>query len=490
MGATACTFRNLRGVLASGSLGVCLMAVSSLADSAMAQPPTCQMAVLDAIATGNFSNATGACTENGQTVNYTCSRTSSQAGACSTSIGQTIDIACSGASLAAGSCNITGACTGNFTPRTGSFVGACGGLTSNVAQIATQAAARAAVQASFVSLGAVDTHIANVRDLLQARLATTGPTPGSAGNVISDSAASTPFASVDSSSNTLDNQLAGLALSYNDPTSLPTTKAPPAPPPLYSWAAWGQGFVDHENYSGSFMGVDIGRNTATGGGIGGVDVTRTGLFSPGDAGVLGILAGDTSAYIRNATGSTANVDGPGVGVYGLYVKGPFSADATFKTDFLSLSQTAPGAPTGVSLNNYTVSGDLSYRNEMGSWWWEPTIGVSDVRTIWGSAAGITDGNDVRVTGGVRWGTGWDWAGVHVLGELSTFLYDDVSITGGTIAAATTPLAPTYQGKVFGQGIGRLTAAITQHWSGYVEVEVRGTTDVFGVGGRIGARYTF
>jgi hypothetical protein len=490
MGATACTFRNLGGVLASGFFGACLIAISSLADPAMAQPPTCQMAALDAIATGSFSNVRGACTENGQTVNYTCSRASSQAGSCSTSSGQTINIACSNASLEAGSCNITGACTGTFTPSTRSFAGACSGLTSNVAQLATQAAARAAVQASFVSLGAVDTHITNVRDFLQARLTPTGPTLGSAGDVVSGNAVDTPFASMDSSSKAVDNELAGLALSYNNPTSLPTTKAPPAPPPLYSWAAWGQGFVDHENYSGSFMGVDVGRNTTTGGGIGGVDVTRTGLFSAGDAGVLGILAGDTSAYIRNATGSTANVDGPGVGVYGLYVKGPFSADATFKTDFLSLSQTVPGAPTGVNLNNYAVSGDLNYKNEMGSWWWEPTIGVSDVRTIWGTGAGISDGNDVRVTGGVRWGTGWDWAGVHFLGVLSTFLYDDVSITGGSITTAVAPSAPTYQGKVFGQGIGKLAATINQHWSAYIEVEVRGTTDVFGVAGRIGARYTF
>jgi hypothetical protein len=490
MSATACTFRNLGSVLASGFFGVCLIVISSLANPAMAQAPTCQMAALDTIATGGFRNTTGICTESGQTVNYACSRTSSQVGSCSTSTGQTVDIACSGASLEGGSCNITGACTGTFTPRTGRFVGACGGLTSNVAQVATQAAARAAVEASFASLGAVDTHITNVRDSLQARLATTEPTLGSAGNVISDNAASTPFASVNSSFNTVDNQLAGLALAYNDPTTLLTTKAPPAAAPLYSWAAWGQGFVDHENYSGSFLGVDVGRNTTTGGGIGGVDVTRTGLFSAGDAGVLGILAGDTSAYVRNATGSTANVDGPGVGVYGLYVKGPFSADATFKTDFLSLSQTAPGAPTGVNLNNYTASGDLNYKNEMGLWWWEPTIGVSDVRTIWGSGAGITDGNDVRVTGGVRWGTGWDWAGLHFLGVLSTFLYDDVSITGGSIATAVAPSAPTYQGKVFGQGIGKLAATINQHWSAYVEVEVRGTTDVFGVGGRIGARYTF
>jgi hypothetical protein len=137
---------------------------------------------------------------------------------------------------------------------------------------------------------------------------------------------------------------------------------------------------------------------------------------------------------------------------------------------------------------------VNYKQNMGTWWFQPTAGVSYTRTVWNSessADGFTDGTDVRVLGGVRFGSGFDWAGIHFDQSLTVLAYDDVVISGGTLAVATgSPLAPTDEGKIFGQLIGRLEAQLPRNWSVNVEGEFRGSTDVYGVAGRVGATYTF
>ena len=102
---------------------------------------------------------------------------------------------------------------------------------------------------------------------------------------------------------------------------------------------------------------------------------------------------------------------------------------------------------------------------------------------------MTNGTDTRITGGMRWGTGWQWSGLQFNGTLSTFLYDDVIISGGTLVNAISPLTPTDAGKIFGQLIGKLETNING-WSGYLEGEVRGTSNVVAVGARVGVRYSF
>jgi len=448
--------------------------VTFISTQASAQAASCTSVESQAIA-NQQGNISGSCTQSGLTINYSCSYNNS---------------------TSTETCNISGPCSGTVT-------GNSSGISSNnvVCQsAAAQSAGRAAVQASQISLGAVNTHITNVRDSIQQRLFTPVGRPlGFAGEATSNETPDSPFARVDASFNTLDDGLRGL-FAYADPKSPIPMKAPPAPPPpTYSWAGWAQGFVDYESryQNQTLAGSPIGRDTTTGGGIGGVDVTRIGLTSAQDAGVLGLLGGDTSAFVRNADGTTALVDGPSIGVYGVYVNGGFSVDGTFKADFLGISEGAAGMIlTNLRLTNYTESGDISYKREMGSWWYEPTVGVSNTNTVWDNAAlamamNLTNGDDVRVTGGVRWGTGWDAAGVHYEGTLSTLLYDDVIITGGTVATAIgVPLAPTGEGLIFGQLIGKLEAQWTRNWSGYVEGEVRGSDNIIGVAGRVGVRYTF
>jgi hypothetical protein len=384
-----------------------------------------------------------------------------------------------GPALAQASClpDRTTTCTGPFA--------------TTASALLFQSLGHIAQQTSQVSLAAVQTQITSIRDSVQRRL-TFMPRPiGFAGEVAEDRVDSA-FKAIDASLNTLDNAPAPLA--YTDSKSPTVTKAPPPTPPRISYAAWAQGFVDYENRTGTFLGTNIGRSTLTGGVMGGVDATVLNLTSATDAGVVGVLTGDTTASVHNGDGSTARINGPSVGAYGVYIKGGFSIDGTFKVDFLHLAQDTAGIDTPLALNNYTGSGNVSYKNEAGPWWWEPTAGASYTRTVWdgGSKAafGLSDGTDVRVTGGVRWGTGWDWAGMHFDGTLSTFLYDDVIISGATVSTAIAPLAPTDAGKIFGQLIGKFEAKITQNFSAYLEGEVRGRQDVIGTAGRLGVRYTF
>lgn len=406
-------------------------------------------------------------------------------------------------------CTFTGACTGSITvPNPGQFTNnntTClggGTVITGAGPFATTASAflfqslgRIAQQTSQISLQAVQTQITGIRDSVQRRLRSTPRAIGFAGDIAKDRIDSS-FKAIDASLNTLDDSLAAFA--YTDSKSTIVTKAVPssaAPtPPRISYAAWAQGFVDYENRTGTFLGTDVGRNTLTGGVMGGVDATVLNLTSATDAGVVGVLTGDTTASVHNADGSTARMNGPSVGAYGVYINGGFSIDGTFKVDFLHLAEDTAGFDTPLALNNYTGAGNVSYKNEVGSWWWEPTIGANYIRTVWDGSSkatfGLTDGTDVRVTAGIRWGTEWDWASMHFDGTLSTFLYDDVIISGGTVSTVIAPLAPTDAGKIFGQLIGKLEAKITQNFSAYLEGEVRGGHDVIGTAGRLGVRYTF
>jgi hypothetical protein len=289
------------------------------------------------------------------------------------------------------------------------------------------------------------------------------------------------------------------ALGYNgEPDNPKSPIAVKAPPPQQvtsvSHSAWAQGFADYENRTGTFDGIDIGRNTLIVGGLAAADVTVQGVTSASDALVFGLLTGDVAANVRNADGSTARVDGPSLGAYAAYVNGPWSADGTFKTDFFDLSENSFGALAALRLNNYVATGNLNYKLEFGSWWFQPTVGSTYTRTVWSEASkafGMDDGTDVRVQGGARIGSAFDWSGVHFNESLTLLAYDDVIIEGGTLAVAVgVPLAPTDEGKIFGQAIGRLEAQLNNDWSLNVEGEVRGRTDVYGVAGRIGATYTF
>jgi hypothetical protein len=294
-----------------------------------------------------------------------------------------------------------------------------------------------------------------------------------------------------------DSAMLGFSSDAKSVSKSPVFKAMPQQPAVRTvkYALWGQGFGDIEWRSADVGGVDLGRTTTTVGGVGGADMTVTNIFSPTDAVVLGVLGGVTSARVKNNDGSTARVEGPGVGTYGIYVNGGFSADTTFKVDFFSLNRSTAGLPDiDVHLTNFIISDNLNYKFDVMTWWVEPTVGASYTATVWDNASkffGFEDGHTWRLQGGVRVGTTLDWNGVKVEPTLTGMAYSDVEIRGGTVAAAAGgTLVPTDEGKVFGQGIAKLNFVWNPNFSSYVEGEVRGREGVLGTAGRLGLRYTF
>jgi hypothetical protein len=370
-----------------------------------------------------------------------------------------------------GNCTVTG------STITGSF-SASPGCASSAAAIATLG--QSAQNVSQIGIGAVHSMITGVRDSLQR------------GKNTSPVALRYSWDGGDEE-----------AMNYSSSKGMsksPVFKAMPKQQPqmlrTVTYGIWGQGFGDVEWRSGTFAGADIGRTTTTAGGIGGADVIVTNVFSATDAVVFGALGGFTSARVKNADGSTAIVEGPGVGAYAIYVNGGFSTDATFKVDFFELNRSTGGLPDlNLGLTNFTTAYNLNYKFDLKPWWWEPTVGFSYSNLVWDNASkalGFENGHTIRVQGGIRTGTSFDWNGVTVEPTLTAMAYSDVEISGGTIAvAAGTPaLAPTDEGKVFGQGIAKVNFIWNKNFSSYLEGEVRGRDSVLGAAGRLGLRYAF
>lgn len=354
------------------------------------------------------------------------------------------------------------------------------------AELFLQSLGYIAQQTSQAGLTGIQQQIWSIEDRLQSRRSATASQPM---GFAEEAPAADPV---------IDSAFAALGYSGEprDPKNPIVVKAPqpPARPSPFSYSAWTQGFVDYEDRTGWYAGVDIGRDTLIGGGLAGADVTVQGVTSASDALVVGLVTGDVTADVRNADGLTAHVEGPSAGAYGAYVNGGFSIDGTFKTDFFDLTETAAGVVTPLGLNNYVAVGNVNYKEDLGTWWFQPTAGANYTSTVWDGASkafGMDDGTDLRVQGGARFGSGFDWNGVHFNETLTLLAYDDVIISGGTLAVATSvPLAPTDEGKIFGQAIGKLEAQLTNNWSVNVEGELRGRSDVYGIAGRLGVTYFF
>ena len=399
---------------------------------------------------------------------------------------------------ATASCNsVTNTCTltcnGNSATSTISFSNlvaaaqsACGGggggaaAASSAGGQALVTSGQVAVQSSRVGVTAVQSQITGIRDRIQQKGTASSRPLGFAG----EPEAYEPVNPVNS---------AFAALGY---TKAPVYKAPPPPPaPSVTFATWAQGFGDYETRSITSNGIDFGRTTRTYGGIAGIDATIPHIFSASDAYVIGILGGETVSRISNADGSSTRVSGPSVGIYTVYVNGGFSTDSVTKVDFFNLnSVSALGIGTPLGMNVYTSAYNVNYKIQMNTWWVEPTAGVSYTVNVWDSAShaiGMTDGRQWRGQAGVRTGTSFDWNGARVEPTLTGLLYDDFFISGNTIVTAgALPGAPTDEGYIFGQLIGKVNFDWGRGLSSYVEGEVRGREHVFGAAGRVGMRYVF
>lgn len=403
--------------------------------------------------------------------------------------GGTLTSTCVGTNPGTLTCNsISGACTFSspscssgvsFNPLTESegaiasrFQQACGSRSQRtfIAQ-----AGLVAQETTRVGTVAVQTHMQSVRD--QIRRGQTAPGAGAV-----------PFAA--ETAQLADSRRAPWdALAY-DAKSPMATKAPPPPrAPTTLVAAWAQGFADYERRTGTFTGVDIGRRTETLGGIAGIDATFAAL---GHSWTFGLFGGYTDAHVRNADGTSADVRAPSVGVYAIYMQGGWTFDSLAKIDFVDLDTTAV-AFSNLGLTNTVVAGNASYRFDYSPWWFEPTTGITVTWLNWDSAAvalGFVDGHQVRLQAGLRTGNRFAWGTIRVEPVFALFVYGDVVVEGGTLSSAVSPLVPTDEGKAFGQFIAKLNFDYGRGLSSYLEGEVRGRHDVFGIAGRAGFRYTF
>jgi hypothetical protein len=280
----------------------------------------------------------------------------------------------------------------------------------------------------------------------------------------------------------------------------PVLKAPPKAPAdalSIKYSTWAVGFYDNERRDETVAGVDVGRRTATTGGIGGAYAIISGLnlpFSqPNDVIVLSAFGGETTSSLHNNIGTSTRVTGPGLGLTAIWMRGGFSADSTFKVDFFSISPSTL-APTQLQMTAYNSITNLNYRIDLGTWWAEPTGGVGYTDTQWDSATqalGFVNGHQVRLTGGSRFGTSWNWNGVRVDPVVGLFVYDDVVVKGGTfVTAVANPLVRTDEGKLFGQATGKLGFDWGRGLSSYIEGEVRGREGVLGVASRLGLTYAW
>jgi hypothetical protein len=281
----------------------------------------------------------------------------------------------------------------------------------------------------------------------------------------------------------------------------PLYKAPPAAPAVAagpSWATWVEGVGDWERRS-ALDANDIGRTQSTYGVHAGFDGTWKNAWLPGDYVVAGVVTNWTSTRI-NLTGSptTLRLEGPGVGLYSMYINGPFSADLVGKLDFLNLKEDFAGlAPNGsIDVTNAGLSGNVQYKNKIGSSGFvEPTMGFSFTRTMFGDNAalmGLQDGSTLRLQAGARFGAAFDVNGISVEPTLALLIYSNVIADGTTVATVPVPvpITPTDQGLVRGEVDPELNLDFNNGYSAYVRGSLRFGSELFGGSAKVGLRKQF
>jgi Autotransporter beta-domain len=278
----------------------------------------------------------------------------------------------------------------------------------------------------------------------------------------------------------------------------PVYKAPPATTAGPAWAAWVEGLGDWEK-RGPLNANDVGRTQDTYGVHAGFDGTWQNTWLPGDFVVAGLVTNWTSTRI-NLTGSPASLrlEGPGVGLYSMYINGPFSADLVGKFDFLSLDEDLAGlglANGAIGVTNAGLSGNIQYKNKFGASFVEPTAGFSFTRTMFGDNAalmGLQDGSTLRLQAGARFGTAFNANGISFEPTLAVLAYSNVIADGTTVAtvAVPVPVTPTDQGLLRGEVDPELNVDFNNGYSAYVRGSVRFGSELVGGFAKVGLRKQF
>ncbi len=317
-----------------------------------------------------------------------------------------------------------------------------------------------------------------------------------------------------------------------------------------STAVWAQGFADYERHSNLAPGNQENptRRTFTGGGLAGADWTTVKHGDTVQALQFGVFGGYSASHTKLSdtnyqaqdtdgtpftinyarTDNQQDIDGPFVGAYAAYVADRWTFDAAFKADIFDLSQSSTVAQTPVtcgggspdigiqtgsaSVTDYVFAVNAAYRHDLTpNSWFSPMVGIrytvtnfsNDIsnsvfasNTTLGTSQkagtlGLDDGTALRLQVGGQYGRTWTSPeGYLWTTTLGAFLYSDVSITGFNSIAGQTGerVGPVDEGKVRALGQLQTRLDVGNRLSYMLQAEVRGGTDIFGVGGQVGIRY--
>jgi hypothetical protein len=274
------------------------------------------------------------------------------------------------------------------------------------------------------------------------------------------------------------------------------TKANP-PEPSLATAVWARGGYAYQDQTGISNLTNFAALSRTAGALAGIDWT---WMLPSDhLFTFGAFGGDGITTHTMSLGDKSTTRTPTAGGYILYIAGEsFSADLSYAHSwfqnsgpnkamtFLGGFGGNPRIPYVETAQETATAGDLIDGNvhyrfnpnaQNGSWWWEPTVGVTQIFIT--QSMGNQNQTITRVTGGVNVGTTFNWGAVEVEPTLSAFAFSDVSIKG------VDPDILTDRGQLWGKGIAALNFVLSRNFSTAIEGQVYGTSGALNIIGYAG-----
>jgi hypothetical protein len=127
------------------------------------------------------------------------------------------------------------------------------------------------------------------------------------------------------------------------------------------------------------------------------------------------------------------------------------------------------------VQNFSVTGNAQYKFAvLTNSFIEPTAGFGYTQTTFSDVPvtlDLVNGHTTRVQGGARFGTAWDYNGIHFEPTLLGLAYSDVQITGTPLQSIGV-VVPTDEGKVRGEFDLTLNVDFGSGFSGFAEGDVR------------------
>ena len=147
-------------------------------------------------------------------------------------------------------------------------------------------------------------------------------------------------------------------------------------------------------------------------------------------------------------------------------------------------------------NNYILADNFGYRFDLPieGFWFEPTVGAMYTYADLGSDAallGLKDGYTLRLQGGGRVGVTTTLMHDYIwTGSITAFYYNDVIVSGYDVnnSGLGSAAAAADQGKSRVLGIVQSRIDFLNGFSTFAELDTYGGSNLFGIGGRVGARY--